>query len=112
MKLTVNIYADPSHSWAAIKRNTAVAIMEDHFADISGCSYQRGKTVYLEEDCDFPLFVSCANAKEVELDIVYHHTDRCSQIRNYPSFRANCIDTYSALRLMLDDRALHNKPDR
>jgi len=109
MKLTVNIYVDPSHSWAAIKRDTAVAIMEDHFADISEYSYQRGKTIYLEEDDDFPLFVSCAKAKEVELEICYHHTDRISQIRNYASFDPDCNDTYSVLRFINDDRALQSE---
>jgi len=103
MKLTVNVYADPGHSWAAIKRNKAIEIMKIHFADISNFSYQRGKTIYLEEDDDFPLFVSCAKAEKIKLDICHHHTNRVSQIRNYASFDPNCNDVYSILRLIEDD---------
>jgi len=48
-------HSDGGHGWLAVKR---AELEEMNLLDkITACSYQRGKTVYLEEDCDLSLFV-------------------------------------------------------
>jgi len=48
-------YSDPGHAWLEVTRTE---IKKLGLADqISSCSYQHEKHVYLEEDCDMPLFV-------------------------------------------------------
>ena len=47
-------YTDPGHGWIAVKRNVLDIL---NIADkITPFSYQKGHTVYLEEDCDASLF--------------------------------------------------------
>ena len=56
MRKVFKFYSDPGHGWIAVKRQL---LTELGIADkISSYSYQRGKTVYLEEDCDAPTFVN------------------------------------------------------
>jgi len=79
-------YSDASHGWVAVKRHELadLGILDK----ISGYSYQKGKMVYLEEDCDASLFIN----KLKELDITYVFTDKIcnkdhSPIRSYESFK-------------------------
>ncbi len=54
MKAMYKFYSDAGHGWLAVKRAELVHL---GIADkISHYSYQRGKTVYLEEDCDATAF--------------------------------------------------------
>ena len=48
-------YADAGHGWLAVKRDLLIKL--EILDKITHYSYQRGKTVYLEEDCDMPLFL-------------------------------------------------------
>ena len=79
-------YSDAGHGWVAVKRQELadLGILDK----ISKFSYQKGKTVYLEEDCDTAVFVK----RLIELDITYAFTDkicnrRDSPIRSYESFK-------------------------
>lgn len=47
-------YADAGHGWLAVKRAELVEL--GIIGRISKYSYQKGKTVYLEEDCDMSIF--------------------------------------------------------
>lgn len=47
-------HIDPGHSWFAVKRELLIGVGVLHLT--SPYSYQRGDTVYLEEDCDAPRF--------------------------------------------------------
>lgn len=83
-------YQDAGHGWVAVKRKFLNNIMNTDL--ISPYSYQRGGTVYLEEDGDLERFVVALNArgmrKGVDYDfIVKHHIDGRSPIRSYSSYR-------------------------
>lgn len=78
-------HSDAGHGWLAVKRSDLVAL--GIIEKITPFSYQRGKTVYLEEDQDAGLFV-----KEYEIGyghkpkiVAARHVDR-SPIRSFESF--------------------------
>ena len=51
---TYFFYTDPGHGWLEVPR---ALLHELNIAEkISAYSYQRGDSVYLEEDCDYFLF--------------------------------------------------------
>lgn len=77
-------YSDPGHGWFAVKRADceALGILEK----ISNYSYQRGQTVYLEEDCDASLYFAALKARGIEAAYIEKHTNRHHQIRSYASF--------------------------
>ena len=85
MKLSLTVYTDPGHGWVAIKRD--ILHMLGIANQVSPYSYQRGKTAYLEEDCDAALLVQAAKQAGVELAFNEKHTDRDSPIRSYDSYR-------------------------
>ena len=79
-------YSDAGHGWIAVKRQELADL--EILDKISGYSYQKGKTVYLEEDCDATLFIN----KLKELDIIYAFTEKIcnkdySPVRSYESFK-------------------------
>ena len=49
-------HTDGGHGWLAVKREELFKLGILH--KITRCSYQRGKTVYLEEDCDAGTFLT------------------------------------------------------
>ena len=86
MKVTVKFYADPGHGWAAVKRKTLVDL---GIADkISTYSYQRGQSVYLEEDCDLSTFMSAMREAGKEIEFKDSHTNGRSPIRSYETYKA------------------------
>ena len=61
MKNKVYIFhSDPGHGWLAVKEKELEAL--GLLDKISGYSYVKGKTVYLEEDCDAALFFNAYQA--------------------------------------------------
>lgn len=74
-------YEDPGHGWLAVKRVELVAL--DIADKITPYSYQRGATVYLEEDCDADIFIK-AKGGHVEYETIYH--DR-TPIRSYAPYQ-------------------------
>lgn len=86
MKLSLKVYTDPGHGWVSIKRD--VLHMLGIANRVSHYSYQRGKTVYLEEDCDAALLIQAAKQTGIELSFEEKYTDRDSPIRSYDSYRA------------------------
>lgn len=81
------VYNDTQHGWIAVKRillkNLGI------FNKITPFSYQRGQTVYLEEDLDAATFIK---AYEVQFgkkpEFEYHNSNYSSPIRRYDHFRA------------------------
>lgn len=78
-------YTDPGHGWLAVK------IAELHrlgiIDKISNCSYMRGKTAYLEEDCDAPAFLNAKEAAGEEVKINHSNSARdYSPIRSYAMY--------------------------
>lgn len=84
--LKVKIYSDPGHSWAAVKRQTLYQL---GIADkITSYSYQKGGTVYLEEDLDLPTLVTALALKGEVVQYKEKHTNKYSPIRSYNRFVA------------------------
>jgi len=82
--LTVAFYSDPGHGWIAVKRKLLKSL---NIADkISHCSYQRGNTVYLEEDSDANLFIETMERQGIAVIADFKHTDKRSPIRSYQSY--------------------------
>ena len=80
-------YSDSGHGWLAVKRQELIDL--NLINRISHYSYQRGKTVYLEEDCDASLFFQAKGLLSYEMSkehFIEKHSDR-SPIRSYDSFK-------------------------
>jgi hypothetical protein len=77
-------HTDAGHGWIATKR--AELIRLGILNKISSYSYQKGETVYLEEDCDASTFYGAKKEKGEEINIRESYRGR-SPIRNYESFR-------------------------
>ena len=86
MKLKEYIFhTDPGHGWIAVKRKELADL--GVLDKVSSYSYQKGQTVYLEEDCDAALFFNAYRAKH-NTDPKYResHLER-TPIRYYDGFR-------------------------
>lgn len=84
--MKIKFYADPGHGWGAVKRQV---LFQHQVADkISIYSYQKGNTVYLEEDNDLPTLVTALALKGITVEWQEKHTDRRSPIRSYDRFVA------------------------
>ena len=82
---TFKVYADPGHAWVACKRKFLVEI--GILEKITPFSYQRGGTVYLEEDCDVATFVKAFKEKFGCVPIWdERHTNNSSPVRSYDHF--------------------------
>lgn len=83
-EITIKFYADPGHGWGCVK----IALLKELgivVGDISTYSYVKGKSIYLEEDCDLSMLIRVIQAKGFTYKYVHKHTDNQSQIRSYPS---------------------------
>ena len=89
MKVTVKFYADPGHGWAAVKRKTLVEL--GILDKITYFSYQRGQSVYLEEDCDLSTFITAMREAGKEVEFKHSHTNKSSPIRSYDRFTTATI---------------------
>ena len=83
-KITLNVYADPSHSWVKVKKS----ILKDlGIANKISCySYSRKDYAYLEEDQDAGILVQALKEKGVSYKFKVYTADRSSKIRNYFRF--------------------------
>lgn len=77
---TYIFHVDGGHGWLAVKRKELIEL--GILDKISSCSYQKGKTVYLEEDMDYSTFVDANGAVSYKES----YQDR-SPIRSYENFR-------------------------
>lgn len=66
MKTVIKMmHADAGHGWLAVKTKELVEL---GIADkISSCSFYKGKTTYLEEDCDAGLYINAQTAAGVQV---------------------------------------------
>jgi hypothetical protein len=84
--MKIKFYSDPGHGWGAVKRKV---LDELGIADqITHFSYQKGQTVYLEEDSDLPALVTKLALNGVTVEYEQHSTGRRSPIRSYDRFSA------------------------
>ena len=82
----LKFYSDPGHGWLAVKKEDVELLN----LEISPFSYQKGKTVYLEEDCDASKFLD-AYFKYTEIDPQSYKCDErscngSSPIRGYEKY--------------------------
>jgi hypothetical protein len=82
--LEIKVYSDRGHAWGAVKRKLLQSL--GVLSQVSSYSYQRGDTVYLEEDCDLSLLIHELKAKGMQFSFIEKHTDKRSPIRSYDSF--------------------------
>lgn len=85
MKTNYIFHADPGHAWLAVKRAELVRL--NILNQISSCSYQKGKTVYLEEDCDAGVFIKAKKNAGEEFNYQESFQEN-TPIRNYQLFNA------------------------
>jgi hypothetical protein len=94
MKITY--HNDSGHGWYSVKRSKLESM--GVLNKISGFSYQKGDSVYLEEDCDAGLFFNALSEEEKQsIKVINSYKDR-SPIRNYDRF---CLEKTS-LEIALD----------
>lgn len=81
-------YSDDGHGWLAVKKKY---LQELGIADkISGYSYQKGLTAYLEEDCDAEVFVKAMKQHFPRFNTAFNFQfiehDGRSPIRSYSRY--------------------------
>ena len=77
-------HSDSGHGWLAVKRGEVEKL---GIADkITTFSYQKGKTVYLEEDTDLSTFKTAMEATGVTLEIKEAKPVKRSNIRGFGPF--------------------------
>ena len=82
MKITY--FNDGGHGWYSVKRSKLESM--GVLSKISSFSYQRGESVYLEEDCDAALFFNNLTEEEKQsIKVIDSYYDR-SPVRNYERF--------------------------
>ena len=66
------LFSDPGHGWLAvpISELKRMGIMYE----ISRCSYQKGEWAYLEEDCDFSIFVTARITRNEPFHIIENNS--------------------------------------
>ena len=77
------MHTDPGHGWLAVKRSHVPPNIQK---EITGYSYQKGGTIYLEEDCDFSTFIRYLETQGVQEIKLYESYTPHSAIRNYQGF--------------------------
>lgn len=76
---------DPSHAWLRVPRTELVKA--GCAQDISSHSYQKGRNVYLEKDCDAQTFVDARTKQGLTTNFAgYTNKARQSRIRGYESY--------------------------
>jgi len=83
--IIIKVYNDRGHGWGAVKRGLLFEL--GLLNRISSYSYQRGNTVYLEEDLDLGLLIQRLVKLGVYFTFIEKYTDKLSPIRSYDYFR-------------------------
>lgn len=78
-------HSDAGHGWLAVKKEELVRL---GIADkVSTYSYERGRTAYLEEDCDASLFIAAKKAAGEAVEFKEGKSVDRSPIRSYATYR-------------------------
>ena len=75
---------DPAHGWVRVLRSELKRLGIEK--DITCYSYENGKYVYLEEDCDASTFIKAKEAKGEVFECVSKYVDKTA-IRSYGSYQ-------------------------
>jgi hypothetical protein len=81
---TFTYLQDSGHGWLIVSRgDLAEAGMSP--ADFSSCSYVRGDTLALEEDCDLPRFLKRLDERGIPYRLREQHTNGDAHVRRWAS---------------------------
>lgn len=84
------MYCDPGHGWLAVKVDEIQQLGITN--KITGYSYYKGATVYLEEDCDLETYMTACRKAGYNPRFVVKHCDYNSPIRSYNRVPINFVD--------------------
>lgn len=84
MNTTKYFHSDAGHGWLAVKDRDVAEL--GITALISDFSYQKGQTVYLEEDKDAQTFLNAAKEKGLDIVVKKAKVVKRSNIRSFPTF--------------------------
>ena len=88
--MTKVFHSDPGHGWMAVKLSELKMFgIEDK---ISSYSYVKGKTAYLEEDCDAVTFIQAAKARGITVEIKQGPERDRSPIRYFKSYSPDLVE--------------------
>jgi hypothetical protein len=83
-------HSDPGHGWLAVKLSDLKMLGIE--TKISSYSYVKGKTAYLEEDCDMSEFITAAKAKGITIEVVQGAERDRSPIRSFRSYNPDLVE--------------------
>lgn len=90
-KLSVVFLSDPGHGWVKVSREKLAKL--GMLTSISPYSYQRGKWVFLEEDCDAALLENTCRERGVALKIKNKkQSNKQSKVRSYQPFHLSVAE--------------------
>ena len=85
--LQLTFHSDPGHGWLQVPHSLIWELGIQ--SDISPYSYADDSYVYLEEDCDYSVFMRAIEAKGLELKLNERSSDVESKIRDMRQFDAS-----------------------
>lgn len=83
-------HSDNGHGWLAVKLNELKMLGIE--SDISNYSFVKGKTAYLEEDCDAAKFINAAKAKGITVELKQSPPRENSPIRYFKRYSADLVE--------------------
>lgn len=83
-------HSDPGHGWLAVKLSDLKMLGIEN--DITSFSYVKGKTAYLEEDCDATRFIKAAEAKGITVEVREGPQRDRSPIRSFRSYSPDLVE--------------------
>lgn len=87
-KMLIRIHSDPGHAWYEAPRAELDRLgLTSKISAYSYASHDK-QTVYLEEDCDAPLYLQALNDEGRKFRLCDMHVDHDSALRTLPRFRA------------------------
>jgi len=90
---TYVFHEDAGHGWLAVKRKELLEL--NIIKEVSVCSFEKGDTVYLEEDCDAALFIRAMEAKGSKIKYRESVHPDLSPIRRYAGFKLRMSEKYA-----------------
>jgi hypothetical protein len=84
--MTYTIYSDPGHAWCKVPIQKLKQLGIEN--KISQYSFVKDQSVYLEEDCDLPLFIHHLKESGIEFKCKTLISNKSSRIRNYRSYKS------------------------
>ena len=83
-------HSDSGHGWLAVKLNELKMLGIQ--ADISSYSFVKGKTAYLEEDCDAAKFIEAAKGKGITVELKQSPPRDNSPIRYFKRYDPSLVE--------------------